>query len=102
MTSASYANQLFGSITFMNNYSSYLIRHWLLTEDPTTDCAEQKVRQVFDVEHVQSGRRTRLGSLNEAQTWIEAVSMGARELKDEFKADEQSEVAEPSAFSGHE
>ena len=59
----------------MNNYSSYLVRHWLLTEDPPTNCAEQKDRaQVFDIEHVQSGRRTRVQDLSEARAWIESLS----------------------------
>jgi len=59
----------------MNNYSSYLVRHWLLTEDPPTNCEEQKDRaQVFDIEHVQSGRRTRVQDLSEARAWIESLS----------------------------
>ena len=76
MTGAYYANQSLGSIAFrMNNYSSYLLRHWLLTEDPPTNCAEQKDRaQVFDIEHVQSGRRTRVRDLSEARAWIESLS----------------------------
>ena len=59
----------------MNNYSSYLVRHWLLREDPPTTCAEQQDRaQVFDIEHVQSGRRTRVRDLSEARAWIESLS----------------------------
>jgi hypothetical protein len=61
----------------MHNYSSFLIRHWVLDRDSADR------RQVFDIEHVHSGRRTRLGSLDEAQTWIEAVSMESSELRDE-------------------
>jgi hypothetical protein len=59
----------------MNNYSSYLVRHWLLTEDPPTNAPNQKDRaQVFDIEHVQSGRRTRVKDLSEARTWIESLT----------------------------
>lgn len=61
----------------MHNYSSFLIRHWLL------DSSSVDRRQVFDIEHVHSGRRTRLSSLNDAQRWIETVSMEARERKEE-------------------
>jgi hypothetical protein len=59
----------------MNNYSSFLVRHWLLTEDPPTNAQNQKDRaQVFDIEHVQSGRRTRVGDLSDARAWIESLS----------------------------
>lgn len=68
----------------MHIYSSFLIRHWLFD----SDSADR--RQVFDIEHVHSGRRTRLGSLNEAQTWIEAVSKEARERRDDADSFEQS------------
>jgi hypothetical protein len=85
------------SISVMHNYSSFLIRHWLLEGD------SDDRRQVFDIEHVHSGRRTRLGSLNEAQTWIEAVSMEARELRDEADSFEQSrEVSGPGVISAPE
>ena len=64
----------------MNNYSSYLVRHWLLKEDPPTNCADEKAgAQVFDIEHVQSGRRTRVQDLGEAEKWIAAVSKESNE-----------------------
>ena len=68
----------------MHIYSSFLIRHWLFDGDSADR------RQVFDIEHVHSGRRTRLGSLNEVQTWIEAVSREAHELRDEADSFDQS------------
>lgn len=52
----------------MQNYSSYLIRHWLIGND------SDERSQVFDIEHVQSGRRTRVSRLDEAQLWCESVS----------------------------
>ena len=70
----------------MHHYSSFLIRHWLLDGD------SDNRRQVFDVEHVHSGRRTRFESLNEAQTWIEGVSLEAH-LRDEADGSEQSREA---------
>ena len=57
----------------MTNYSSYLIRHWLLGAD-----AEDQ-RHVFDIEHLQSGRRKRIENLSEAQSWIETVTSEQRE-----------------------
>jgi len=69
----------------MNNYSSYLVRHWLLTEDPPSSCTAQKDRaQVFDIEHVQSGRRTRVQDLSDARAWIESLS---RERAEEKRAE---------------
>jgi hypothetical protein len=52
----------------MHNYSSYLIRHWLLGND------SDEHGQVFDIEHVQSGRRTQLTKLSEAEPWMEAIA----------------------------
>src|SRR5439155_22574091 len=81
----------------VHSYSSFLIRHWLLDSD------SDHRRQVFDIEHVHSGRRTRFESLNEAQTWIEAVSMEARELRDEADGLEQSrEVKGLNVISANE
>ena len=53
----------------MNNYSSYLIRHWVLLADNKDSRAH-----VFDIEHIQSGRRTRVSNLAQAQAWLEAVT----------------------------
>jgi len=59
----------------MNNYSSYLVRHWLIAgERPATAVEEQDRPQVFDIEHVQSGRRTRVRQFDEAKTWIQSIS----------------------------
>ena len=81
----------------MHNYSSFLIRHWLL------ESSSDNRRQVFDIEHIHSGRRTRLGSLNEAQIWIEAVSMEAREPRDEADGFELSgDASDRDAISAHE
>ena len=49
----------------MRNYSSYLVRRWLLDEE------SQGHRQVFEIEHIQTGSRTRVNSLNEAEEWLE-------------------------------
>jgi hypothetical protein len=62
----------------MHNYSSYLIRHWLLGND------SDERSQVFDIEHVESGRRT---SLRDAEPWIEAIT-GENQFE---VADSQSE-----------
>jgi hypothetical protein len=51
----------------MRNYSSYLVRHWLMNGS-----GEQ--RQVLDLQHIQTGRRTRVSTLVEAQKWLELVS----------------------------
>jgi hypothetical protein len=67
----------------MNNYSSYLVRHWLIAEEPVSNAAEQNPRtQVFDIEHVQSGRRTRVRQLEEANTWINSISNEAMKNSD--------------------
>jgi len=59
----------------MNNYNSYLVRQWLLPDEQPASEGESKVRfQVFDIEHVQSGRRTRVRQLDDAKTWIESIS----------------------------
>lgn len=60
----------------MNNYNSYLVRHWLHRGDADG-------QQIFDIEHIQTGRRMRLQSLTEAVPWIEAVSQEGRETEEE-------------------
>jgi uncharacterized protein YbaP (TraB family) len=60
----------------MHNYNSYLVRHWLHRGD------SNEQQQIFDIEHIQSGRRMRLESLSEALPWIEAVSLENREIED--------------------
>ncbi len=40
-------------------------------------------RQVFDIEHIQSGRRTRIENLSEAQPWMETISAENREVEAE-------------------
>ena len=59
----------------MNNYSSYLVRHWFIAEEFSREELEGNDRsQVFDIEHVQSGRRTRVQDLNDARAWIESLT----------------------------
>ena len=48
----------------MKLYSSFLIRCWLIHE-PAHD-----ERPIIDVEHIQTGWRTRVASLTEAERWI--------------------------------
>jgi hypothetical protein len=56
----------------MRNYNSYLVRHWF-------HGGASDAQQIFDIEHIQTGRRTRHENLTEAQAWIEAVSQENRE-----------------------
>ena len=48
----------------MKLYSSFLIRCWLIHE-PAHD-----ERPIIDVEHIQTGGRTRVASLTEAERWM--------------------------------
>lgn len=48
----------------MKTYGSFLVRCWLLG-DPAGG-----TRAVFSVEHIQTGRSTRVESLAEAQCWM--------------------------------
>ena len=48
----------------MKLYSSFLIRCWLIRE-PAHD-----ERPIIDVEHIQTGGRTRVNSLSEAERWM--------------------------------
>jgi hypothetical protein len=47
----------------MKHYSSFLVRCWLI--DDTSD-----ERSVIDVEHIQSGGRTKVTSMGEAEQWM--------------------------------
>ena len=58
----------------MNNYSSYLVRHWLIADPRLNRLEENNSSQVFDIEHVQSGRRTRVGQLSDAAAWMESIT----------------------------
>lgn len=51
----------------MRNYGSYLVRHWLLGEAGES-------RHVLDLQHIQTGRRTRVSTFVEAQAWLESLS----------------------------
>lgn len=48
----------------MRTYSSFLIRCWLIKDE------SRETRFVFDVEHIQTGKRIRAPSLAEAQAWM--------------------------------
>ena len=57
---------------------SFVIR-WLLTLDQSTN-----ERSVIDIEHIQSGQRQVVSSLEEASEWMKAVTdppVGVEELK---------------------
>jgi hypothetical protein len=45
---------------------------------------------VFDIEHIQTGRRTRLTTLIEAQPWIEAVSLESLWREKQQVSDEET------------
>ncbi len=65
-------------VKHMQNYGSYLVRHWLFAKETSQERDENREQsQAFDIEHVQTGRRTRVSTLNEAQKWIEAVTLGS-------------------------
>jgi len=68
----------------MNNYNSYLVRQWSQADERRANESEAKgLSQVFDIEHIQSGRRTRLASLSEAQIWVDAISLESRKEQPE-------------------
>jgi hypothetical protein len=48
----------------MKCYSSFLVRCWLIADSTLGE------RAVVDVQHIQSGGRTRVGSLAEAEGWM--------------------------------
>jgi hypothetical protein len=48
----------------MKLYSSFLIRCWLIED------SQRGERKIIDVEHIQSGGRTRARSLTEAEGWM--------------------------------
>ena len=48
----------------MKLYSSFLIRCWLIED------SQRGEKRIIDVEHIQSGGRTRAGSLTEAEGWM--------------------------------
>jgi hypothetical protein len=56
----------------MRTYNSFLIRCWLAREPP------QDERVVFAVEHIQTGERTKVLSMRDAQEWIDAACRAAR------------------------
>ena len=63
----------------MRKYNSYLVRHW-------SHKGDSDGQQIFDIEHIQTGRRMRLASLTEALPWIQAVSLESRETEVETTA----------------
>jgi hypothetical protein len=48
----------------MRNYSSYLVRRWLLGEE------YEAQQQLFEIEHIQTGSSARVNSLSEAEEWF--------------------------------
>jgi hypothetical protein len=69
----------------MRTYSSYLIRCWLIRDDP------QNERAVFDIEHIQTGEHLRATSLAEVYDWIMATGQTAK-LKTTSPDDEEEEL----------
>ncbi len=67
----------------MRLYRSFLVRCWLIKDHSGDE------RSVFDVEHIQSGERTKAATLQEAEQW-----MLSRLLKDrDIRQDETRETA---------
>ncbi|HEX6731456.1 MAG TPA: hypothetical protein VF074_15635 [Pyrinomonadaceae bacterium] len=64
-----------------------MVRHWLLGNKPGAE------EQIFDIEHIQTGRRTRVSSLDKAQGWLEAVSVESR-LREQSEAEQQRTAIE--------
>lgn len=56
----------------MKCYSSFLVRCWLIADSTRGE------RSVFDVQHIQSGGRARVGSLAEAEGWMLAACRNSR------------------------
>lgn len=58
----------------MKFYSSFLIRCWLIRNEPATTqpaaALEAGEKFVFDVEHIQNGERLRATTPQEALTWM--------------------------------
>jgi hypothetical protein len=48
----------------MKSCNSFLVRHWLIDDEPESQ------RQFFDIEHIKSGEHFRVTSLYEAETWM--------------------------------
>jgi len=69
----------------MRIYSSFLIRCWRI-QDPS-----QGERSVFDVEHIQTGNRQRVASLNEATEWMLAVGLTARPATEAWELENDNE-----------
>lgn len=63
----------------MRTYGSFLIRCWL-TGDPPEDA-----QLVFTVEHIQTGKHTRVDRLSEVQDWIVSACRAARRESNEFE-----------------
>ena len=64
----------------MKLYSSFLIRCWLIHEPA------QGERPIIDVEHIQTGGRTRVASLTEAERWMLDACRTARPAGDAAQA----------------
>ena len=56
----------------MKCYSSFLVRCWLIGDEA------QGEKAVIGVEHIQSGTRTRVASLAEAEQWMCETCRNAR------------------------
>jgi len=52
----------------MKAYSSFVVRCWVLKDQPLGE------RRVLDVEHVQSGERLRTSNFGEARAWMESMA----------------------------
>jgi hypothetical protein len=49
-------------------YSSFLIRYWSFMNEQQTE------QSYFEIEHIQSGARQRVGKLGDAQPWMEEAA----------------------------
>jgi len=57
--------------TVMKCYRSFLIRCWVIEDLPLSE------KKIIDVEHIQSGERTRVAEMSEAEEWMFAVTRKA-------------------------
>jgi hypothetical protein len=55
----------------MKCYRSFLIRCWVIEDPPRSE------KKIIDVEHIQSGDRTRVAEMSDAEEWMFAVTRKA-------------------------
>ena len=68
----------------MKTYSSFVVRYWVIRDQPLGE------RTVLDVEHVQTGDRLRAASLAEAYEWMEAACHWVKPEKPSYDGEARS------------